>query len=141
MYEQRRETVLVADDEPSVRRLVGRMLDDDYDVIEAENGREAVDLARMHRPDVIFMDMMMPEVDGLSACCEIKADKRISDIPVVMLTGISYDLNRKFSEDVFGANGYVTKPFTRESLLQELERLVLLQEADNPGRYDTGELQ
>jgi two-component system, OmpR family, alkaline phosphatase synthesis response regulator PhoP len=140
MCEQRRKTVLVADDEPSVRRLVSRMLVD-YDVIEAENGREAVDMARIHRPDVIFMDMMMPEVDGLSACCEIKADEGTSDIPVVMLTGISYDLNKKFSEDVFGANGYVTKPFTRESLLQELERLALLPEADNRGRFDTGDLR
>lgn len=137
MDEQERKTVLIADDEPSVRRLVCRMLDDDYNVIEAENGREAVDMARMHRPDLIFMDMMMPEVDGLSACCQIKADEVTGNIPVVMLTGISYDLNRKFSEDVFGANGYVTKPFTRESLLQEMERL-MLPAVDNPDWLPAG---
>ena len=133
MYEERRKTVLVADDEPAVRKLVCRMLDKDYNVIEAQNGREAVNKACNHRPDIIFMDMMMPEVDGLSACCEIKADESTRGIPVVMLTGISYDLNKKLSEDVAGANGYVTKPFTRESLLDEMSRLMLSAD-DNAGQ-------
>ncbi|MFO7712272.1 MAG: response regulator [Dehalococcoidia bacterium] len=123
MYEQRRKTVLVADDEPSVRRLVSRMLDDDYDVIEAENGREAVDMARIHRPDVIFMDMMMPNVDGYAACLSIKTDEETRLIPVVMLTAIGHELNKRFAEEM-GADGYMTKPFTRESLLEEMRRLM-----------------
>jgi CheY-like chemotaxis protein len=126
MDEQKRRTVLIADDEPAVRRLVCRMLDCDYNVIEAENGREAVDMACSQKPDIVFMDMMMPGLDGLSACCEIKANESTRRIPVVMLTAISYDLNKRFSEDVAGANGYVTKPFTRESLLEEMSRLMPL---------------
>jgi CheY-like chemotaxis protein len=125
MYEQKRKTVLIADDEPAVRKLLCRMLDNDYNVIEAQNGREAVDMACSHRPDIVFMDMMMPEVDGLSACYAIKTNETTREIPVVMLTAISYDLNKKLSEDVAGADGYVTKPFTRQSLLEEMRRLML----------------
>lgn len=125
MCEQKKMTVLIADDEPVVRKLLCRMLDKDYNVIEAQNGREAVDMVCSHRPDIVFMDMMMPEVDGLSACYAIKANETTKEIPVVMLTAISYDLNKKLSEDVAGANGYVTKPFTRESLLEEMRRLML----------------
>lgn len=124
MDEDNRKTVLIADDEPAVRKLVCRMLDNDYNVIEAQNGREAVNLACSRRPDIVFMDMMMPEVDGLSACYEIKANESTREIPVVMLTAISYALNKKLSEDVAGADGYVTKPFTRESLLEEMRRLI-----------------
>lgn len=124
MDEDNRKTVLVADDEPTVRKLVCRMLDNDYNVIEAQNGREAVNLACSRRPDIVFMDMMMPEVDGLSACYEIKANESTREIPVVMLTAISYALNKKLSEDVAGADGYITKPFTRESLLEEMRRLI-----------------
>ena len=120
-----KKTVLIADDEPAVRKLVCRMLDKDYDVIEAENGTEAVNLACSQRPDIIFMDMMMPEVNGLTACYAIKTNETTREIPVVMLTAISYELNKKLSEDVLGADGYITKPFTRESLLEEMRRLIL----------------
>jgi len=138
MYEQTRRTILVADDEPAVRQLVCRMLDSEYNVIEAQNGREAVNMAARHRPDIVFMDMMMPGVDGLSACCQIKANEGTREIPVVMLTAINYDLNKKFSEDVVGANGYITKPFTREMLLGEIRRLMLPigEEVEQPAAYD-----
>jgi len=125
IYEQSKETVLVADDEPAVRRLVRRMLEKDYNVMEAQNGREAIDMAYSYRPGIIFMDMMMPEMNGLSACYAIKTNESTREIPVVMLTGIGYELNKKLSEDIMGADGYITKPFTRESLLQEIRRLML----------------
>jgi CheY-like chemotaxis protein len=125
MYEMSKKKVLIADDEPVVRKLVCRMLDKDYDVIEAQNGREAVNIACSHRPDIIFMDMMMPEVNGLSACCEIKTNETTREIPIVMLTAISYDFNKKLNEDFVGADGYIIKPFTRESLLEEIRRLLV----------------
>jgi len=125
MYEMSKKKVLIADDEPVVRKLVCRMLDKDYDVIEAQNGREAVNIACSHRPDLIFMDMMMPELNGLSACCEIKTNETTREIPIVMLTAISYDFNKKLNEDFVGADGYIIKPFTRESLLEEIRRLLV----------------
>jgi len=119
-----RRTVLIADDEPAVRKLVCRMLDKEYDVVEAQDGAEAVSLASSLRPDIIFMDMMMPEMNGLSACYAIKLNETTREIPVVMLTAISYELNKRLSEDVLGADGYITKPFTRESLLEEMGRVM-----------------
>jgi len=118
--------VLIADDEPAVRNLVCRMLDKDYDVIEAQNSREAVNMACRRRPDIVFMDMMMPEVNGLSACCAIKTNQTIKEIPIVVLTAIGYDPGKKLSEDLVDADGYITKPFSRESLPEEMRRLLVL---------------
>lgn len=123
MYERSRKKVLIADDEPAVRKLVRRILDNDYDVIEVRNGTEAVNMACSQRPDVVLMDMMMPEADGLSACHVIKTNRTTREIPVVMLTVIDHELNKKFAEEM-GADGYMTKPFTRESLLEEVRRVL-----------------
>ena len=124
MCERSRKTVLIVDDESAIRKLVCKMLDKDYDVIEAQNGAEAINMAHSHRPDIVFMDMMMPEVDGSSACYVIKTNEITRDIPVVMLTAVSHELNKKISEDVWKADGYITKPFTREFLLEEIRRLL-----------------
>ena len=99
------------------------MLDKDYAMLEARNGEEAVNMAQSHRPDIIFMDMMMPKMDGLTACHTIKMNQFTREIPVVMLTAMDYDLNKKIGEDVFGASGYITKPFTRQVLPEEIGRL------------------
>ena len=117
-----RKKVLVVDDEPAVRELVRRMLCVDYTVLEARNGEEALGMASSQKPDLILMDVMMPEMDGLSACHEIKKNHATARIPVVMLTAVGYELNRKFAEDVIGADGYVTKPFARQDLQQAIER-------------------
>ena len=119
-----RSTVLVADDEPFVRQLVRRMLDGEYDVIEAQNGSEAIAIARTHKLDLILMDMMMPKMDGLSACYTIKQDAATKEIPVVMLTAITHELNKRVSENVMGASGYITKPFTAQTLLSTIKPLL-----------------
>jgi CheY-like chemotaxis protein len=118
-----KKTVLIVDDEPGVRRLVRKILSEDYAVIEALDGQEAINVVRTQKPDIILMDMMMPRMDGLTACYAIKTDETTKAIPVVMLTAIGYELNKKLSEDVMGASGYITKPFTRETLLEEIGRL------------------
>jgi len=124
MERERRRTVLVADDEPFVRQLVCRMLTNDYDIVEAQNGAEAIDIARTRKLDLILMDMMMPKMDGLSACYTIKQDPGTREIPVVMLTAITHELNKQVSENVMGASGYITKPFTARTLLSTIEPLL-----------------
>ncbi len=109
--------ILVADDEPDIRLMVCRMLSRDYLVLEASDGEEAVRLARLHKPAIILMDIMMPRKDGYSACHEIKSDTTTRSIPVVMVTGIGHKLNEKLSAEV-GADGYMTKPFSLEKLLE-----------------------
>jgi len=116
-----RQKILIADDEQWVRTLVSRMLEEEYTVLEAADGEQAAAIAKEERPSIIFMDLMMPNVDGYAACLSIKTDQETRRIPVVMLTAIGHELNKRFAEEM-GADGYMTKPFTRESLLEEMER-------------------
>ena len=78
-----RKKVLIVDDEPNVRRLSHTILAKTFDVIEAEDGRQAIDMAIAQKPDVILMDIMMPKMDGLTACHVIKKDPATKAIPVV----------------------------------------------------------
>lgn len=118
-----KQKVLIADDEQTVRLMVSRILGEDYTVLEAADGEEAVDITKEQRPALVLMDLMMPRLDGYAACLRIKSDQTTKGIPVVMLTAIDHELNKKFAEEM-GADGYITKPFTRESLMEETRRLI-----------------
>jgi putative two-component system response regulator len=111
----RKKEILIADDEDSIRLLVRSALGDEFTVIEAVDGLQAVEMARERKPSLIFMDILMPKKDGLEACHEIKSFPATKAIPVVMLTGIAYELDRKLSTQL-GADAYVTKPFSPEHL-------------------------
>lgn len=119
-----KKKILIADDEPSVVLLVKRLLAENYIVIGANNGEDAVDAARTQRPDLILMDIMMPKMDGYAACHAIKTDQATKTIPVVMLTAINYELNKKLSEQM-GANGYIAKPFSLQNLLDIINRFLV----------------
>ena len=113
---EKKGTILIADDEQSIRLLVGNLLGRDYNILEASNGAEALDLARRQKPDLILMDIMMPSMDGYSTCHAIKNDVATYRIPVVMVTAVGQDLDRMFAEQM-GADGYITKPFQMKNLL------------------------
>ena len=117
-----KKRILIADDESNVRAVVKRMLGDEYATLEAADGQEAVDIAREQRPDVIFMDIMMPHPNSYVACIAIKHEEATKGIPVVMLTVIGHNPHREFAK-AMGADGYIDKPFTREALLEEVTRL------------------
>lgn len=102
--------VLIADDEDNIRRLVASILGKDYIVLKATDGQEALDTARLHKPDLILMDIMMPRMDGYSACAALKKDPQTAHIPVVMLTGVGHELNKVLAMQM-GADDYITKPF------------------------------
>jgi two-component system alkaline phosphatase synthesis response regulator PhoP len=116
-----RKKVLIADDELYIGQLVKRALGTDYTVLAANNGEEAVELACSQKPDIILMDILMPKLDGYSACYQIKRDEATRAIPVVMLTGIGHDLNKKLAEGM-GADGYITKPFNAKTLLDTVRK-------------------
>ncbi len=115
--------ILVVDDEQYIRLLARRLLSDKFTVLEGSDGAEAVDMARKHKPDLILLDIMMPNVDGYNACSTIKQDQSTRSIPVVMLTGIGYELNKKLAKEM-GADGYITKPFTLEELLDPIGKFL-----------------
>ncbi len=118
-----KKKILIADDEQNVRLLVKSMVGKDYIVLEASDGEEAVDIARTQKPALILMDIMMPKVDGYTACHVIKTDEKVKIIPVVMLTGLSHDLNKKLSTQL-GADGYITKPFSSSTLRNTIGRFL-----------------
>jgi CheY-like chemotaxis protein len=113
--------ILVADDELYIRLLVKDILEPDYIVLEASNGEEAVRITHTQQPDLILMDILMPKLDGYTACYAIKTDELTKAIPVVMLTGIGHQLNQQLSQEM-GATGYITKPFNPEDLLDKVRK-------------------
>ena len=118
-----KQKILIVDDEPGIRLIVSRILEEDYMVLEAADGEEAIDIAKGQQPALILMDLMMPKMDGYTSCLSLKADQATKGIPVIMLTGIDHKLNKRFATEM-GADGYITKPFTRESLQEEIKQLL-----------------
>ena len=118
-----KKKVLIVDDEPNVRRLSHKILSNKFDIVEAEDGIQAIDVATAQKPDVILMDMMMPKMDGLTACHVIRNDPATKSIPVIMVTAIGFELNIKLSEQM-GAAGYVTKPFSPQDLLDTIAQVL-----------------
>jgi len=119
-----RKKILIADDEGTVRLVVEKMLGKDYIVLEATNGEEAVKIAKAQQPNLILMDLIMPKMDGYTACSEIKADQSTRGIPVVILTAVGHELNKKFATEM-GAAGYVTKPFNVQDLVNVISPLLV----------------
>jgi two-component system cell cycle response regulator DivK len=102
--------VLVADDNPVSRELIREILeDDDCEVIEAGDGREALEKTRERRPDLALLDIQMPVMDGNSVLREIRADPQLSKLPVVALTAFAMQGDREKALAV-GFNSYITKP-------------------------------
>jgi CheY-like chemotaxis protein len=114
-----KKRILVTDDEPSILHLLHNMLHKDYTVFQASNGTEAITIAHKEKPDIILMDIMMPGMDGYTACHAIKSDPATSEIPVVMLTGLGQELNKRLADQI-GADGYITKPFTSQELFSTI---------------------
>jgi two-component system alkaline phosphatase synthesis response regulator PhoP len=113
-----KQKILVADDELYIRLLVKDILEPEFTVLEASNGEEAVNIAYNEQPDLVLMDILMPKLDGYTACYAIKSNELTKDIPVVMLTGVGHELNRQLSQEM-GAIAYITKPFNPEDLLDK----------------------
>lgn len=111
------EKILVVDDEENIRNIIKKYtVFEGYDVYEAEDGIEAVNLCRQNNYDIIIMDIMMPELDGFSACREIKKEK---DIPVIMLSARGEEFDRIHGFET-GTDDYVVKPFSPKELMMRV---------------------
>ena len=118
------KVILVVDDDPKQLVLIRDLLRlSGFTTIEATGGEQGIELAKSKKPDLILMDILMPKVDGYTACREIKMDKATKAIPVVMLTSVDYELNKELGRDM-GANGYMTKPVNRQELLDVISRFL-----------------
>jgi signal transduction histidine kinase len=118
-----RPSLLVADDEPDMLRFLKSQLDPHYRVLEAVDGQQAVDKAGQFLPDIILLDMMMPEKDGLQACREIRARNSTQTIPVILLTARA-DEETKLAALGAGASDFLSKPFSTTELHVRIKNLV-----------------
>ena len=123
MTESDLHRILIVDDDPADRILIKKILNKDYIITEASNGKEALDLVHSEKPALILMDIMMSEIDGYSAYLMIKRDPLTAEIPVVMLTGLKSELNVRLADEM-GASGYLTKPFDQQELLDRIGQLL-----------------
>ncbi|MDA0763248.1 MAG: PAS-domain containing protein [Proteobacteria bacterium] len=115
------KTVLIIDDDPTVSELMKRqLLKESYNVVIATNGKEGIRLARDLKPDVITLDILMPEMDGWSVLRTLKADPEVSDIPVIMAS-ILDEKNKGFS---LGAADFLSKPVQKEYLMKSIRNLI-----------------
>ncbi|GAC1354576.1 MAG: response regulator transcription factor [Ktedonobacteraceae bacterium] len=118
---QRDMTILIVDDEPRIRDFVRMNLElEHYSVIEASNGVEAMDELREHLPDLVVLDVMMPEMDGFET---LKAIREVSTVPVIMLTVRQDEQDRIRGLDL-GADDYIAKPFNPRELLSRIRALL-----------------
>jgi len=119
-----RNKILVVEDDPKNMKLTTDILKvSGFDPIQARDGVEGVELAKLTHPDLILMDLMMPKKDGYAACHEIKANPLTKSIPVVMLTAVGYELNQRLAKSM-GADGYLTKPINPTVLVDAIKPLL-----------------
>ena len=116
--------ILLVDDEPHMLRLAELSLRKGaFEILKAHNGLEALALAAAEKPDLIIMDVQMPELDGLAALKALKANADTAAIPVIMVTARGHQLTRQEAESL-GANTFLTKPFSPTQLLAEAQRVL-----------------
>jgi len=115
------QTILVVDDDTPIRSLLRQELTEaGYEVKEAANGKAALDMVRMSKPDLIILDVMMPEINGFDVAAVLKNDPATMDIPIIILS-IVQDKERGFR---IGVDRYLTKPINTEHLFHEVEELL-----------------
>lgn len=118
--------VMVIDDSKTIRRTAETLLKKEgCEVITVDNGYEALSMISDTRPDIIFVDIMMPRLDGYKTCALIKINKEFQKTPVIMLSSKD-GLFDKAKGKVVGAEEYLTKPFTKEELLEAIKKYVPL---------------
>jgi DNA-binding response OmpR family regulator len=133
--------ILIVDDEPRYLRLVeANLMTDNYTVIKASNGQEAVDMVAQHKPDLVLLDVMMPVLDGFGACERIR---EFSSVPIIMVTARGEENARVRGLDL-GADDYIVKPFSATELLARVRavlRRVKTSGGTQPANFAHGSLK
>lgn len=122
-YQTDKSEVLIIDDNIDIRTYLRSVLSEKYNVSEAADGKAGLELARKIVPDIVLSDIMMPVMDGLAFCQQLKTDKAISHIPVILLTARSLDEQRAEGYE-HGADAYLSKPFSLRLLFSRIDNLI-----------------
>lgn len=117
-------TITIIEDESNIVELVKYNLDrEGYHTISAGNGRKGLELVRQELPDLVILDLMMPEMDGLTVCKQLRADPQTKSIPIIILTAKSEEADRVLGLEM-GADDYVTKPFSPRELVARVRAVL-----------------
>lgn len=123
--------ILVVDDEVHIRMLLEQTLEeleDDYEVelLTAENGEEGLDCIREERPELVFLDIMMPYMNGYEVCQAVREDETLSSVKIILLTAKGQEVDRKHGLEL-GAERYMTKPFDPDEILEVAKNILHLE--------------
>lgn len=128
--------LLVVDDEPKIREVIKEYAEfNGYEVTEAGDGMSAVGLCKLNQYDLIILDIMMPKLDGFSACKEIK---KIQDVPIIMLSARSEEYDKLFGYEL-GIDDYMVKPFSPRELMAKVN--VILERRNSTKKANTDEME
>lgn len=120
-----KKKIVVVDDEQNILDLVGMILEaEGFTVSKALSGTEGIKMAQKEHPDLVLLDIMMPEMDGWVVYRKLKEDSKTKDIPVAMLTVKAQTIDKEMALDVIGVEDYITKPFTPDELVERVQKLV-----------------
>ncbi len=128
--------ILIVDDEPGMRILLEQTLEDiegtGIELLKASNGEEAIKLIKSERPSLVFLDVMMPGMDGFEVCNRVKNEFGMKNIYILMLTAKGQDVDKKRGEEV-GVDSYMTKPFNPDDIMKKAVEILGL---ENKVRYE-----
>ncbi len=121
------QKILIVDDEAHIRMLIGQTLeeleDEGVEFLTAENGEIALDIIQKENPQLVFLDVMMPKMNGMEVCRRVKKELGMNNVFIVLLTAKGQETDRQKGLDV-GADVYMTKPFDPEVLLEKAKEVL-----------------
>ncbi|MBS1919129.1 MAG: response regulator [Bacteroidetes bacterium] len=124
------QKLLIVDDEAHIRMLLEQTLeeleDEDVNFLTAENGEEALSIIQEEKPQLVFLDVMMPKMNGMEVCRRVKKELGLNEVFIVLLTAKGQELDRQKGQEV-GADVYMTKPFDPEMILKKAREVLKLQ--------------
>jgi DNA-binding response OmpR family regulator len=124
------QKLLIVDDEAHIRMLIGQTLeeleDEGVNFFTAENGEQALEIIQEEKPQLVFLDVMMPKMNGMEVCRRVKKELGLNDVFIVLLTAKGQELDRQKGQEV-GADVYMTKPFDPEKILEKAREVLHLQ--------------
>ncbi len=121
--------ILIVDDEPHIRTLIEQTLeeleDEGVEFLTADNGESALEIIKTEHPQVVFLDVMMPRMNGMEVCRRVKKELHLDKVFIILLTAKGQELDRQKGQEV-GADVYMTKPFDPETLLLKAREILML---------------
>lgn len=124
------DTILIVDDKKANIKILVELLGDNYDLLVSKDGQSAIEMVHEDKPDLILLDILMPDMDGFEVCKELKKNSRTKNIPIIFLTAKTDEDSIETAYDL-GGSDYVTKPFRPKELRAKVKRELELKKLQN----------